>query len=259
MSKKLLALALILGVAGAVFAGGTTGWNQFGNEANTGWYWGYDNNPGTPPFNSPALPALPTWGNFDISANPGTSWLEDYADRPYQYTLEDSFWFYGNWYKPGKTLYFSPDGWISFDNSSTDGFPFPPPGDPPFPVTDDPNEIMAVLWQDMHPPRDVQLNQGYYRESTPTGTYMHFQWRNIQRDVPATEVYNFGIRLTMGGQRLLVQDACHVLFSRHFIEYGYNTCTGGSWTTGNPAIGIENLPGDRGINYPRANLANARV
>lgn len=282
MSKKLFAVALILSFAAVAFAadvipslpegmealrssdarettpveGGGVSWFSAPKAVPNDWYWMYDNL-SPPPFGAPTVAGLP--GFTDITAS--GSKLAPYANEPYKYTMPDSFWYFGNWYTAEKPnyLYISPDGWVSFDPAAEgSGFPTPPSINPPFPVTDIPNAVIAPLWQDMNPtqtPDPTDENRVFYRY-TAMPAELIVQWHDLQGHTNAN-TYNFELRLSLGGQvMLLTEGECGIVFSYHFIHFVYNTSSAG-WTADNGKTGIEDYTGEHGIYY-QGNVSNGR-
>ncbi|NLI97265.1 hypothetical protein GX441_01245, partial [bacterium] len=283
MSKKLFAVALILGFVIAGFAttvvtnkdakydalrqgwvqpadGGVL-WSQAPN-ANTGWYWMYDGNvntAGTPPFTVPVMPNLPQW--YDITGY-GANKCAPYNDRPFAYTMTDSFWFYGHWYVPGDELYISPDGWASFDQSvEVDGAPTPPTSVPPIPNVAAPNELFAPLWADYNPtltPEPSNSNRVFYLDQSVSAQVqgLMIQWNAI-RSASGSNTYTFQLGLRTGGQALLdVAGSCGIIFSRHFVHFLYGSAA--SWTADNARAGIEDQGGTHGIWY-QGTISNSRA
>lgn len=281
MSKKLFAVALILSFAAAAVAvevtpavaaqvealragwsapveGGAVGWFSAPKETPNGWYYMYDNLESGPPFSDYTLPSMPSF-----SAINGTgSKLAPYNNEPFKYTLTDSFWFYGSWYEPGDYLFMSPDGWLSFDNASEDGFPTPPSTNPPIPNTDAPNSMIIALWADFNPTRDpgdaVTNNRVYYQRDPNTNNLV-VEWYQIEGNATGN-VYTFETILVVGGQDLLdVEGSCGVIFSRHYIHFLYSSSSAGWTADQNPAVvGIEDYTGAKGIWY-QGTVANSRV
>ncbi len=281
MSKKLFAVALLLSIAVVGFAvtpnlaqiqalrqgwaqpvdGGSVLWKQEPTAA-TGWYWMYDGTCGSAgdvPFTDPIMPSLPTWQDISGSA----SKLAPYNDRPFAYTLVDSFWYYGHWYTPGDILYISPDGWVSFDPAiQNDGAPTPPTSVPAMPNVAAPNELFAPLWADYNPTLTAEpstANRVYYIDETVNTMVQGIvvQWNQI-KSASGSGVYTFQLSLTTGGQdHLTVAGSCGVMFSRHYIHFIYNSATP-NWTGDNARTGIENQGGDYGILYG-GTLANNRA
>ncbi len=224
----------------------------------TGYYYMYDDQ-SDPPFDYPELPPLPTY--VAIWDNPEAHKLAPYSDTPFRWHMPDSFWYYGQWYEPGDNLWFSSDGWVSFDPAAEGcSFPIPPPAIPPFPVTDVPNAVIAPLWQDMNPtqtPDPTDENRFYYLYDTDDKNLI-IEWYRIQGHA-STHEYTFEVVLQMGGQDKLVTNRdSEVVFSYHFIEFLYNTSSAG-WTAENGATGFEDQTGTHGITYPAENLADGRV
>jgi hypothetical protein len=217
----------------------------------------YDDAEEGPPFDYPELPPLPTY--VAIWDNPEAHKLAPYSDVPFRWHMPDSFWYYGVWYEPGDYLYFSSDGWISWDEYSIEAFPNPPTTDPPFPVQDHPNAVIAPLWQDMDPtqtPDPTDENRFYYLYDTDDKNLI-IEWYRIQGHA-STHEYTFEVVLQMGGQELLEVDDCGVLYSGHLIHFLYNTTSHG-WDADNGATGLEDQTGTLGITYPAENLADGRV
>lgn len=278
MSKKLFAAALVLCFAMVAFAepgvpagvstalpveGGALSAKQ-APTAVTGWYWMYDNTETSGPWTGPdALPAL-AYNWVPVPTQTGATKGAPYNDRPWAYPLEDSFWYYGHWYVPGDEFYLSPDGWASFDaRIEINGAPNPPTGVTKLPVTDQPNELFAVLWADYNPlltadPSDVNRVWRYYNA---TNTTLYIQWNAIRSVANPSNVYTFEMFIKLGGQLLLdTRGSCGVIYSRHYITYQYQSASP-NWTADNGVTGIENGAGDKGIWYQNVGgvLANGRA
>jgi len=226
----------------------------------TGYYYAYDDAEEGPPFEYPELPEMPDYDS--IWQDPDAEKFCSYGDNPYVYTMVDSFWYFGVWYVPGDYLYLTQDGWVSFDNTSEEGFPDPPIDDPPFPVTDDPNELIAPLWQDHDCTRDpgpTDSNRVYYLYDT-ANQILTVQWYQMEEHTSGNW-YDFEVVLQMGGQELLEVDGCGVLYSGHLIHFLYNTTSHG-WGADNihspPAVGFEDQDGTHGIYY-QGDLVDGRV
>ena len=223
----------------------------------TGYYYMYDDQ-SDPPFTEPELPPLPDYDS--IWQDPDAEKICTYSDDTYWYTMVDSFWYFGTWYVPGDTLHIHTDGWISFDPACQAGFPNPPIVDPPFPVTDDPNAIIAPLWQDNNctqTPEPSVTNRIYCLYDAGSNR-LTVQWYDIQGN-GTINVYDYELVLHLGGQdKLVTEGPCGVVFSYHFIEFLYNTTSAG-WTAENGATGFEDQTGTLGITYPAENLADGRV
>ncbi|TKJ40211.1 hypothetical protein CEE36_09760 [candidate division TA06 bacterium B3_TA06] len=280
MSKKLFAVALILSFAAVAFAanadtyvvggdkvlrssdarettpveGGSVSWVSPPKAIPNGWYWMYDNTEPGPPFGAPAIPGLPWFEDITASG----SKIAPYNDDPYKYTMPDSFWYYDNWYTNEKPnyLYISPDGWVSFDPAAKDGSPTPPSVNPPFPVSDAPNAIIAPLWQDMNPTQGGDPDNRVYYRYTAMPNELIVQWYDTEGN-DNTNTYDFELKLNLGGQMLLMTEgACGIVFSFHFIHFLYNTSSDG-WTADNGKTGIEDYTGEHGIYY-QGTIANGR-
>jgi len=281
MSKKLFAVALILSFAAVAFAanadayvvggdkvlpatdvlgttpveGGSVSWSSPPKAIPNGWYWMYDNL-SPQPFPEPNLGGLPVFEDITDGSK-----LAPYNDEPFKYTMPDSFWYYGSWYTKEKPnyLYISPDGWVSFDPAASTGSPTPPSVNPPFPVTDAPNAVIAPLWQDMDPtqsPDPSDTNRVYYKY-IPMPSLLIVQWYETQGHAN-THTYDFELMLSFGGQQtLMIEGACGVVFSYHLIHFMYHTSSNG-WTADNGKTGIEDYTGEHGIYY-QGNIANGRV
>jgi len=280
MSKKLIAVALMLSFVAIAFAGnivteearswtapaaedGGVSWFSAPKAVPNGWYWMYDTNESGPPFSVMTLAALPGYQNIHTTG----SKMAPYNDEPYQYTMPDSFWYYGVWYEPGDKLFISPDGWVSFDNTSEEGYPDPPADDPPFPVNANPNALIAPLWQDHNPTHDPDPsdNNRVYYEYDPTSRTLGIEWYQVEGHASGN-IFTFEALLSMGGQdKLLVEGACGIVFSYHFIHFLYSTTSAG-WDADNvhlpPAVGIEDYEGNFGVYYDTdvgsSGLANGR-
>jgi hypothetical protein len=235
-----------------------SGWAIASSE-ETGHYWMYDDE-SDPPFTEPEVPPMPGFQNIH---NTGSKVFYP-NDEPYQYILPDSFWYYGFWYEPGDYLFIAWDGWISFDNSSDEGWPDPPTTTPPFPVSDDPNAIIAPLWQHHNPartPEPADSNRVYY-QYYPENKILIIEWYKIQHHTTGN-AYTFEVILQLGGQGLLhiEHDPDRVVFSEHFIHFLYQTSSAG-WDADNlhdpPAVGLENQDGTKGIYY-QGELVDGRV
>lgn len=234
-------------------------WSQRPTSPGTGWYWCYDNTESGPPFvERVEIAPLPTWS--EIAGLPGTAKTAPYTDRPFAYPLPDSFWYYGKWYAPGDTLYFSPDGWLSFDSTiAVSGAPAPPPV-MPFPVVSTPNGLISPLWADYVPTGGAEpsiRNNRYYRYDEETKTLI-FEWCWVAGALNSANRYNFQARLQLGGQELMdIYGTGGNLYSRHFICFLYDSCSNG-WTADNGAAGLENQNGTQGIWY-QGNIADGLV
>ncbi|MEA3311852.1 MAG: FlgD immunoglobulin-like domain containing protein [candidate division WOR-3 bacterium] len=213
----------------------------------TGYYYMYDDQ-SDPPFTEPELPPLP--GYDPIWQDPEAEKFCTYSDYSYRYTMVDSFWYFGVWYEPGDYLWMTDEGYISFDPACEVGdFPNPPIDDPPFPVTDDPNALIAPLWQDndcTHTPPPSETNRVYYLYDTDDKNLI-IEWYRIQGHT-STHEYTFEVVLQMGGQELLEVNECGVLYSGHLIHFLYNTTSHG-WDADNGATGFEDQTGEHGITY----------
>ena len=271
MSKKLFAVALILGFATLVFAanadqyvdgggmalptsdvetapvdGGGVSWFSAPKAEPNGWYWMYDNDESGPPFDQPTVAGLPSF--YDITGS--GSKLAPYNDDAFAYQLPDSFWYYGYWYDMEDYLYISPDGWVSLDPNALPGKATAPTESPPFPVPDVPNAVMAALWQDMNPtqtPDPTDDNRVYYWYDGLQERLI-IQWYNTEGHAN-TNTYNFEVSLILGGQsKLMTMGACGVVFSYHFIHFLYQSSSDG-WDADNGKTGIESETGQHGIYY----------
>jgi hypothetical protein len=244
-----------------VFAqAGNVSWFSAPKAAPNGWYWMYDDTESGPPFIDPLMPPMPSFYSIHNTGNK----IAPYNDEPYKYTMPDSFWFYGIWYEPGDTLYISPDGWVSFDNTPgiEEGFPDPPANNPPFPVADAPNALIAPLWQDHDPARGPpsDYNRVYY-EYDNVNKILIVEWYWIEGHASGN-VFTFEVMLALGGQdKLVTEGPCGVVFSYHFIHFMYNYAPSG-WDADNlhdpPAVGIEDQEGTYGIYY-QGELVDGRV
>jgi len=224
----------------------------------TGYYYMYDDQ-SDPPFSEPQLPPLPSYDS--IWNDPDAGKFAPYGGAPFRYTMVDSFWYYGQWYVPGKRLYLSSDGWVSFDPAAENGFPYPPITDPPIPNPDDPNALIAPLWQDMDPtqtPDPTTDNRVYYKYDTDARSLI-VEWYQTQGHANSNW-YTFEVVLQMGGQELLEVSGNEIV-SHHLIHFLYNTTNNG-WDADSfhdpPAVGFEDQAGEKGIYY-RGDLADGRV
>jgi hypothetical protein len=250
MMLAALLSVLLMGQTG----GGSVSWSDDPKEIPNGWYWAYDD-ASEPPFADPLMPPMPTFHDIHNTGNK----IAPYGG-PYQYTMPDSFWFYGVWYEPGDKLFISEDGWVSFDNTSEEGFPDPPVDDPPFPVTANPNALIAPLWQDMdlsRTPGNPDNNRVYY-EYYPATRVLGIEWYQVEGKTSGN-VFTFETLLSLGGQdKLVTEGSCGIVFSYHFIHFLYNTTSAG-WDADNlhdpPAVGIEDYQGI----YYEGELADDRV
>jgi hypothetical protein len=165
--------------------------------------------------------------------------------------MPDSFWYFGQWYPPGETLYFSPDGWLSFDESIADEGAPTPPLSIPYPNVDAPNELIAPLWADYNPQGGAEpsiRNNRYYQYDEGTKTLI-FEWHWVRSNAKPANQYNFQARLQLGGQDMLIKEgSCGVIFSFHFIHFLYDSCSV-NWTADNANAGIENQSGTAGLCY----------
>jgi len=261
----LLPLLVLAGTRGRPLdptRGGGVRWSNPPMATPNGWYWGYDNLETDPPFSDPLLGPIDDVDFVDITST-GTK-IPPQNDVPFVYQLADSFWYYGQWYVPGDTLYISPDGWVSFDSTAAGGHPNPPNLDTPFPVTQDPNALMAVLWQDHDPTRDggnVSNNRVYYLYDAASRTLI-VEWYRVEARLSGN-TYTFELMLSMGGQhKLLEEGPCGVVFSYHLIHFLYDDASAGWWADQlyeDGGTGIENQAGSYGITYDTDKLADHRV
>jgi hypothetical protein len=166
--------------------------------------------------------------------------------------LQDSFWYYGTWYKPGDKIYISADGWVSFDPAAAPGVPTPPLATIPFPFSDEPNAIIAVLWQDNNPTYTFEPRYGadyVYRLYDASSHTEIIEWYKMMSSTMPSNVYTYELQLSMGGQDKLIQEGtCGVVFSHHFIHFLYDTCSN-HWYSDNGRAGFENQNGTAGIWY----------
>mgnify|MGYP001067476616 CR=1 FL=1 len=229
----------------------------------TGYYYMYDDQ-SDPPFSEPQLPPMPDYDS--IWQDPDAEKFCTYSDYSYRYTMVDSFWYFGVWCEPDDDLWLTDEGYISFDPACDMGdYPNPPIDDPPFPVTADPNAIIAPLWQDNDctqtpNPNPTGENRVYYLYDTEDKNLI-IEWYRIQGHA-STHEYTFEVVLHLGGQdKLVTEDPYGVVFSYHFIEFLYNTSSAGwdanSWHDP-PAVGFEDQDGTHGIYY-QGDLADGRV
>jgi len=256
--KVLIPFALVPVLLMGQTGGGSVSWYSGPEAVPNGWYWMYDD-ASDPPFADPLMPPLPSFHDIHNTGNK----IAPYGGEPYQYTMPDSFWYFGVWYEPGDYLFMSPDGWISFDNSSEEGYPNPPSSTPPFPNSADPNALIAPLWQNMDPTRTpgaVANNRVYYQYDV-ANKILIVQWNQME-GYSTGNWFTFEVMLTLGGQeRLIIEGPCGIVFSYHFIHFLYNTTSAG-WDADNlhdpPAVGIEDYQGTYGIYY-EGELADDRV
>ncbi len=236
---------LILGQQG----GGVVSWKQNPTET-TGWYWMYDNVEFKPPFTLPQISPISEVNFKNIVA--GENQVPPYNDKCVAYPLQDSFWYFGQWYKPGDSIYISPDGWVSFDPSAAPGVPTPPLILEPFPTPDLPNAIIGVLWQDNNPTYTVEPRNGadyVYLFHDADSRVLIVEWYEMYSAVTPSNHYTYELQLSMGGQdKLVSQGDCGIVFSYHFIHLIFATSTNG-WNADNGKAGIENQSGTAGIWY----------
>jgi hypothetical protein len=233
--------------------GGQVSWFSAPKGNPNGWYWAYDDSEQDPPFAEPALPPMPagSYSDYCVHDTAVAEKIAPYNNEPFQYSLPDSFWFYGHWLATGDKLYISPDGWVSFDAASEEGYPDAPGATPPFPNTGAPNMIIAPLWADYDPTRtlgDVDNNRVYYLFNGNLNSLI-VEWHQIEGHSSGNE-YSFLVMLRLGGQALLQQyENCGVVFSSHLIHFMYNTSSAG-WDADGAATGFEDADGLKGITYP---------
>ncbi|MBN2378995.1 hypothetical protein JXM67_04250 [candidate division WOR-3 bacterium] len=246
---KVITLILLTGTAYTGMAGGAVGWVAWPTEA-TDYYYAYDD-ASQAPFTYPELPEMPQapYENYAIHDDPDAVMLNPYNDRTNKYYLPDSFWFFGNWYRPGLDLFISPDGWLSFDDPPDEGYPTPPAIIPPFPVADAPNELMAVLWEDYNlttaaPPSD---SNRIYLLYDSTSQILTVEWYKVQHSQNQHQ-YSFLAFLQMGGQELLMGEGGGLFYSGHLIHFMYNFASAG-WDADGAVTGIEDYFGEAGIFY----------
>jgi len=234
-------------VVTAIMATPAFAWVQLPTDA-TGWYYGYDDLADGPPFAWPELPPLPSYksihDNLDAVQHP------PFNDKPFAYSIEDSFWYYHHWYVPGDTLYISPDGWMSFDPVCTTGFPYPPSAAAgTCPYTNEPNELVAVLWQDNDPTGGGPYPEGENRVHHLYVSYskiLSVEWYRVHA-FATDNVFTYMTTLQLGGQVLLATDDCGVLYSKHFIHFFYDTAD--DWNSEDGGAGIEDIYGEHGLSY----------
>ncbi|MBD3285979.1 hypothetical protein GF359_05760, partial [candidate division WOR-3 bacterium] len=224
------------------------GWVQEPTEA-TGYYYMYDEASEPPSFVAgfPSLPEGP-YSNYSIRDNPEATKLEPYDDRALKYEIEDSFWYFGYWYRPGNHMYLSPDGWFSFDEMMGTWFPIPDK-EPPIPNSDDPNELIAPLWGNYNPtatPEPSDSNRVYYLYDEES-RILTVEWYKVKYYEKELE-YSFLATIQQGGRDLLIEDEYGILYSGHLIHFLYNTCTN-TWNADRNITGIEDYTGQSGIYY----------
>jgi hypothetical protein len=232
--------------------GGQVSWSSAPKAIPNGWYWMYDDTEASPPFEKPVLQDMPPapYSDYTIHDTAAANRLAPYNDEPFLYALPDSFWYYGYWIQPGTNLFISPDGWISFDNASEEGFPDPPSASPPFPNIAVPNMVIAPLWADYDPtrtPGEEDNNRVYYLYHSDWNTLI-VEWYRVQGRSSGNE-YTFLLMLHLGGQSFLEEySGCGVVFSHHFIHFMYNTASAG-WDADGGVTGFEDPDGVEGITY----------
>lgn len=254
---KVVILGALLSGAIVGASGGSVSWVSDWSYPGDpgGWYWMYDDAEAAPPFAEPALDPMPEgpYSEYSIHNNPDAIKIEPFDDEPYSYVLPDSFWYFGIWYDPGHTLYISPDGWISFDDAAQKGFPAPPDIEYVFPAVQDPNSLIAALWENFDPTRSsgaADNNRIYYMYDSISKT-LWVEWYKVEHKETGNE-YTFMTSLVLGGQeRLEVKGACGVLFSWHLIHFYYNTASAG-WEADGAETGFEDYTGCYGIHYKGA-------
>lgn len=245
--KALGGSAILIGVACVIPA---FAWVQAPSE-ETGYYYMYDDK-SDPPFISPELPPMPEppYSDYSIWEKPGSVRCPPYNDRPYRYVIPDSFWLYGIWYGPGEIMYISSDGWLSFDPFSyPDGFYAPPNTIPPIPNENAPNVLLSVLWNDYYPggPEPSWRYVYFYYDTVANSLFV--EWHNMASGETPAFRYEFMAIMQFGGKELLEEIAGGEMLSTHFIHFIYHNTTAESWETENPATGIEDVSGTKGIYY----------
>lgn len=239
-------------ISGGLSARGSVSWVSIPKDEPNGWYWAYDDEEPGPPFDSPQIPDLPAapYSDYAIHDNTFANRLAPYNDEPFQFTMPDSFWYYGYWLEPGDMLYVSPDGWVSFDPAGDDGFSTPPSSTPPFPDPAAPNMVIAPLWADYDPTRtlgNVDNNRVYIYHDADLDL-LKVEWFQIEGHSTGN-VYTFLLQLHLGGQRMLTSYIdCGVVFSYHLIEFIYHDASS-AWDADNAATGFECPDGEHGITY----------
>jgi hypothetical protein len=209
----------------------------------TGHYCWWDNqssNPqgDVPPIyaaNFPAPPNLPPVSIIDIHGLAGIQSFNK-ADEPFAWTLQDSFWYHGKWYKPGDKLYISPDGWVSFEQTTGASNP-----STHFPFDDNVSGIIGVYWTNLtalaaspvNPNDDSTVYYKYYPESKQ----LVIEWFKCYQ---GANWFTFGLVMQFGGKVLIWEKpGCGVLWSGHFITYIYRN-TSADWLTPTSwLVGIE--------------------
>jgi len=253
--KVLMPAALLPVLLMGQTGGGSVSWYSVPEAVPNGWYWAYDD-ASDPPFFDPVIRPIDEMEFEDITAT-GNKIANFMDDEPYAYTMPDSFWYYGVWYEPGDYLFMSPDGWISFDNSSEEGFPNPPSSTPPFPNSADPNALIAPLWENYTPTLGVDPENLFYYQYDAANQILTIEWYKMKHNISHRE-YTFEVMLNLGGQdKLITEGPCGIVFSYHFIHFMYDDCSE-AWDADGGVTGIEDYQGTYGIYY-EGELADDRV
>ena len=126
-----------------------------------------------------------------------------------------TFNFYGNDFN---NFYACSNGWASFTSTVNNYF------NSPIPTSGEPNDLLAVFWDDLHP---QDLGQAYYYSNEVDSCII--SWHNFER-FSGDGIYSFQIILTADGN----------------IHYQYLSLTG---VLDSHTIGIENSEGRIGLQY----------
>jgi len=157
----------------------------------------------------------PEYGWIDIQADGEDMGITGDDDTQGPFPIGFTFNFYGNDYS---TFFACSNGFASF---TSDSHAF---SNDPIPDTDDPNDFLAVFWDDLHP-RDT--GHAYYWSNNVDSCII--AWYNFQR-YSGEGTYTFEIILTADGE----------------ITYQYAGLTG---ILDSHTIGIENIDGSDGLQY----------
>lgn len=118
-----------------------------------------------------------------------------------------------------------------------------------FPVTDVPNSLIAVLWQDndLTFGAEPKIRNYLYYFYDEDSRELIFEWYEVVS--PSTgRAYTYEAILNIGGQDMLLENAeGFPLFSHHFIHFLYSDSD--EWYADNGETGIEDYTGSHGIYY----------
>ena len=239
MNKKIAILTIaIIGLIFAWNGGGTT-------QSNSGDYWAFttgDQPPQAPiPVTFTPVPDPQTADIYDAYTHRddyGSVKLDPLTGLPLAFALPDSFWFYGRWYLQGANLYIFPDGFAAFE---VDQQAYPS-GDLTSPTK--PNAVFAPYWTDLLADGSGDQKRmwlAWQPAALGSGGNLIIQWYDVED--ASGNTFDFSLSLVLGGQDLIIDEGCGIIFSRHYIDFSYRV---GDWGAEDPnaTVGIESWDDD---------------